>query len=79
MGADRRGSKKATVRGKALKRPMPIQDQEDEHLYHSKGWMRELALESLGLKAVLPPPEERKDVHSAIGAARAKAERTKMR
>jgi hypothetical protein len=56
-----------------------VEDQEDEHLYHSKGWARELALESLGLKAVLPPPEERKDVHSAVGAARAKAERTKMR
>jgi rubrerythrin len=56
-----------------------VEEQEDEHLYHSKGWMRELSLESLGLKAVLPPPEERKDVHSAIGAARAKAERTKMR
>ena len=27
---------------------------------------------------MLPPPEERKDVHSAIGAARAKAERTKI-
>jgi len=56
-----------------------VEDQEDEHLYHSKGWLRELSLESLGLKAVLPPPEERKDVHSATGAQRAKAERSKMR
>ena len=74
-------AKKATgTEGKALKEAYgEIEEQEDEHLYHSKGWMRELALESLGLKAVLPPPEERKDVHSAIGAARAKAERTKMR
>jgi rubrerythrin len=48
-----------------------VEDQEDEHLYHSKGWCRELWLESLGLKAVLPPPEERKHVKSAIGAARA--------
>jgi hypothetical protein len=65
--------------GKALKEAYAeVEDQEDEHYYHSKGWMRELALESLGLKAVLPPPEERKDVKSAIGAARAKAERTKM-
>jgi hypothetical protein len=74
-------SKKATgAEGKALKEAYAeVEDQEDEHLYHSKGWARELALESLGLKAVLPPPEERKDVHSAIGAARAKAERTKMR
>jgi hypothetical protein len=36
-----------------------VEDQEDEHLYHSKGWCRELWLESLGMKAVLPPPEER--------------------
>lgn len=48
-----------------------IEDQEDEHLYHSTGWCRELWLQSLGLKAVLPPPEERKDVKTAIGAARA--------
>jgi hypothetical protein len=48
-----------------------VEEQEDEHLYHSKGWCRELWLQSLGLKAVLPPPEERKHVKSAIGAARA--------
>jgi rubrerythrin len=48
-----------------------VEEQEDEHLYHSKGWCRELWLDSLGMKAVLPPPEERKHVKSAIGAARA--------
>jgi rubrerythrin len=48
-----------------------IEDEEDEHLYHSKGWCRELWLQSLGMKAVLPPPEERKHVKTAIGAARA--------
>jgi rubrerythrin len=48
-----------------------VEDQEDEHLYHSKGWCRELWLQSLGLKALLPPPEERKHVTTAIGAARA--------
>jgi rubrerythrin len=48
-----------------------IEDQEDEHLYHSRGYCRELWLKSLGLKAVLPPPEERKNVKTAIGAARA--------
>jgi ferritin-like metal-binding protein YciE len=74
-------SKKMTgAEGKALKEAYSeVEDQEDEHFYHSKGWLRELSLESLGLKAVMPPPEERKDVHSAIGASRAKAERTKMR
>ena len=48
-----------------------VEEQEDEHLYHSKGWCRELWLQSLGMKAVLPPPEERRHVTSAIGAARA--------
>jgi rubrerythrin len=68
------------AQAKALKEAyQEVEDEEDEHLYHSKGWLRELSLQALGLKAVLPPPEERQDVHSAIGAARAKAERTKMR
>ena len=48
-----------------------IEDQEDEHLYHTKGWCRELWIESLGMKAILPPPEEEKHVTTAIGAARA--------
>jgi rubrerythrin len=48
-----------------------VEDEEDEHLYHTKGWSRELWLESLGLDSVLPPPEERKNVKTAIGAARA--------
>lgn len=55
-----------------------IEDQEDEHLYHSMGWSRELWLESLGLPAVLPPPEEEKDVKSAGEAARAKQSRKQM-
>jgi len=48
-----------------------VEEQEDEHLYHSQGWCRELWIQSLGMKAVLPPPEERKHVKTAIGAARA--------
>jgi ferritin-like metal-binding protein YciE len=56
-----------------------VEEQEDEHLYHTKGWCRELWVESLGMKAVLPPPEERKEVKSAIGAARAESARAKMR
>lgn len=55
-----------------------IEDQEDEHLYHTQGWTRELWIESLGMKAVLPPPEEEKDVKTAIGAARAKNARANM-
>ena len=53
-----------------------VEEQEDEHLYHTRGWCRELWLEALGLKAVLPPPEERKHVKTAIGASRAQQEST---
>jgi rubrerythrin len=56
-----------------------IEEEEDEHLYHSKGWCRELWIKSLGMRAVLPPPEERKDVKTAIGAARAEQARGEMR
>ena len=55
-----------------------VEPEEDEHLYHTKGWARELWIESLGMKAVLPPPEEVKKVETAIGAARAEQARTKM-
>ena len=56
-----------------------VEDQEDEHLYHTTGWSRELWIKSLGMPAVLPPPEEEKDVKTAIGAARAKQERARMK
>jgi ferritin-like metal-binding protein YciE len=55
-----------------------VEEQEDEHLYHSIGWCWELWIESLGLLAVLPPPEEEKEVKTAIGAARAKKARKEM-
>jgi rubrerythrin len=55
-----------------------VEDEEDEHLYHSTGWTRELSLASLGLPAVLPPPEEQKHVKTAIGAARAKNARAEL-
>jgi len=54
-----------------------VEDEEDEHLYHTKGWCRELWLKSLGMKAVLPPPEEKRDVKTAIDAAKAEQERKK--
>jgi rubrerythrin len=49
------------------------EDQEDAHLYHNQGWARELTKAALGLDAALPPPEEEKDVRTAVGAARAQA------
>jgi len=64
---------------KALKTAHDVVElEEDEHLYHTTGWVRELWIQSLGLPAVLPPPEEVKEVETAIGAARAKQERGKM-
>ena len=68
------------AQGKALSEAyQEVEDEEDEHLYHSKGWLRELSLQGLGMKAVLPPPEEKKHVKSAIGQARAEHSRTKGR
>jgi rubrerythrin len=55
-----------------------VEDEEDEHLYHTQGWARELWIQSLGMKAVLPPPEEEKKVKTAIGASRAQQARQDM-
>lgn len=55
-----------------------VEDEEDEHLYHTSGWSRELWIQTLGMPAVLPPPEEEKHVKTAIGAARAKSAREQM-
>jgi len=66
----------ATVLGQAYAK---IEDEEDEHLYHTKGWCRELWVQSLGLPAVLPPPEEQQNVKTAIGAARAEQLGEKLR
>ena len=55
-----------------------VEDEEDEHIYHTKGWTRELWIKSLGMRAVLPPPEEEREVKTAIGAARAEKARTRM-
>jgi hypothetical protein len=54
-----------------------VEPEEDEHLYHTMGWTRELWIEALGMPAVLPPPEEKRHVETAIEAARAKKARTK--
>jgi rubrerythrin len=56
-----------------------VEDEEDHHIYHTKGWCRELWVQSLGFPAVLPPPEEVKQVETAIGAARAEKARDQMR
>ena len=55
-----------------------VEEDEDHHLYHTTGWTRELWIQSLGLPAVLPPPEEVKNVETAIGASRAEQARYEM-
>jgi hypothetical protein len=55
-----------------LKAYEEVEDEEDEHLYHTKGWCRELWIESLGLEAVLPPPEETEEATTAVEASKAK-------
>jgi rubrerythrin len=55
-----------------------VEQDEDHHYYHTKGWCRELWIQSLGLPAVLPPPEEIKKVETAIGASRAEQAGDKM-
>jgi hypothetical protein len=62
------GERQAKVRA-AYER---IEDEEDEHLYHTQGWARELWLESLGLPAQLPPPEEQEHVTTAAEAQHAR-------
>jgi hypothetical protein len=73
------GEKTRGEKGKALKDAYAeVEDQEDEHFYHTKGWTRELWVDALGMPSVLPPPEEEKSVKTAIGAARAEQAREKM-
>lgn len=55
-----------------------VEQDEDHHLYHTQGWTRELWIQSLGFPAVLPPPEEVKQVETAIGASRAEQARDQM-
>ena len=55
-----------------------VEQDEHQHLYHTKGFLRELWIESLGLPAVLPPLQKVKQVETAIGAARAEFKRDEM-
>ena len=69
-------AKQLTGRGRdlLLAASQRIEAEEDEHLYHTQGWCRELWMQSLGLDAVLPPPEEQRDVTSAAEAQQAREE-----
>ena len=50
-----------------------VEEQEDEHLFHSSGWCRELWIESLGLPAVRPDAgrEHRRHRHHRGGEGQA--------
>jgi ferritin-like metal-binding protein YciE len=71
-------AKQANADESALLMPayQQVEAEEDEHLYHTAGWTRELWMESLRMPAVLPPPEEVRNVENAIEAAQAKKSRT---
>lgn len=73
--AEKASGQKKTVLSEAYGQ---VEEEEDMHLYHTMGWARELWIESLGLPAVLPPPEEEKKVTTAIGASRAEQSRDDM-
>lgn len=55
-----------------------VEDQEDRHFYHARGWARELWAASLDIPAVIPPPEEKMNVKTGMGAAAAQAFRKLM-
>ena len=73
--ADAMNGKQAKVIRQAVEQ---VEDEEDEHLYHTMGWARELWVKSLGMPAVIPPPEEQRDVRTQIGAGRAANAREQM-
>lgn len=52
-----------------------VGEEEAHHLLHTQGFARELWIQFLGMDAVLPPPEERKQVATQIGASRAEQQR----
>jgi len=56
-----------------------VEDEEDEHLYHSQGWTRELWLDNLGLAAELPPVEEAEHVESEEEAVKARKKAKKRK
>ena len=56
-----------------------VEDEEDEHLYHTQGWTRELWIQALGMEAILPPPEEVEDVETELEAAEVRESAKKAR
>lgn len=75
LGEKSTGKKQEALEGAAEQ----VEDEEDEHLYHSAGWARELWFQALKLPAQLPPPEEEQDVKSEEQAARVKKQSVRAR
>ena len=50
-----------------------VETEEDHHLYHARGFCRDLWLHSLGLPALPPPPEDQKELKSGISVVPARA------
>lgn len=73
--AEKGKGEQATLLAKAYD---AVAKDEHHHLLHTAGWTRELWIESLGLPAVLPPPEEVRQVETKIGASRAEQSRDEM-
>lgn len=55
-----------------------VQLEESRRLYCTKGWTRELWMESLGLPAILPPDEEASQVEMAQDASRLEQQRERV-
>jgi rubrerythrin len=75
LGEKATGKQKQVLERAASK----VEDEEDEHLYHSEGWARELWFDALELPAQLPPPEEEEDVKTQEEAAQVKRKSMKER
>lgn len=55
-----------------------VRDEVDDHYYRARGWERELWLQSLGIAAVLPPPEEEQTLTNPVSAAQLEHARESM-
>ena len=56
-----------------------VEDEKDKHLFRAAGWSRELWLQSLGLPAMVPPPEDvEKKFKTAAGSGHTRHRRKPM-
>ncbi len=55
-----------------------VEDDADKHVHHTTGWIRELWMDSLGLPARLPPPEEPRHISRNRGSEMTKEQRHEL-